>query len=200
MTTYAFPSITPSETTIGRKANTRAFTSPFNGVVQTEERGGSRLFLRMVFRNRSDAERQELIGFLMKLNGMEHRFSARDYSHTQRGVLTGTPLVKGGGQTGSSLLIDGCTPNVTNWIRAGDQFQIGSELKIVTADANSNASGEVTINFRSALRFAVVDNQPISTTAPSAIWMLTSDSIDWATGDGPTFSDFVIEAIEDLTA
>ena len=90
MTTYAFPSITPTEMTMGRLANTRAFTSPFTGAVQTAERGGARLFMRMVFRNLSGADRQDLIAFLMKLNGMEHRFTVRDYSHTQRGTFGGT--------------------------------------------------------------------------------------------------------------
>lgn len=197
MTTYAFPSITPTEMSIGMKANTKAFTSPFSGAVQTAERAGAKLFLRMVFRNLLNADRQDMIAFLLKLNGMEHRFTVRDYGHTQRGAFGGTPLVKGAGQTGASLLIDGCTNSVTNWIRAGDQFQVGTELKMVTADANSNGSGEVTINFRPALRTSPADNAPITTTTPVAVWMLSSDTIDWATGAGPAFSDFVVEAVED---
>lgn len=200
MTTFAFPSITPTEVSFGMVANTRSFTSVFSGAVQTVERAGGRLKMMMAFRNRSDAERQELIAFLMRLNGMEHRFTVRDYGHTQRGAFGGTPLVKGAGQTGASLLIDGCTPNVTNWIRAGDQFQVGTELKVVTADANSNVSGEVTILFRSALRTSPADNAAITTISPVGVWMLANDTIDWSTGAGPAFSDFVVEAVEDVLA
>lgn len=200
MTTYAFPSITPTEMSIGVMSNTRAFTSPFSGAVQTEERGGARLKLRMVFANLSGADRQDMIAFLAKLNGMEHRFTVRDYGHTQRGTFGGTPLVKGAGQTGATLLIDGCTTGVTNWIRAGDQFKVGNELKIVTADLNSNGSGEVTLAFRPKLRTSPADNAAITTSSPTGTWMLTQDTVDWATGPGPAFSDFVIEAIEDVLA
>lgn len=200
MTTYAFPSITPTEMSIGVIANTRTFQSPFTGAIQTSERGGARLKLRMVFANLSGADRQDMIAFLAKLNGMEHRFTVRDYGHTQRGTLTGTPLVKGAGQTGASLLIDGATISVTNWIRAGDQFQVGTELKIATADANSDGAGEVTIPFRPKLRTSPADNAAITVSSPVGLWMLVGDTIDWATGAGPAFSDFVVEAIEDITA
>ncbi len=198
MTTYSLPSITPTEVSLGIISNTRSFTSPFSGAVQTVQRAGERLKLRMVFRNRNDSERQELIAFLAKLNGMEHRFTVRDYGHTQRGTFGGTPLVKGAGQAGASLLIDGCSLTVTNWIRAGDQFQVGNELKIVTADLNSNGAGEVTLAFRPALRSSPADNAAITTTTPAGLWMLTQDTIDWATGAGPAFSDFVVDAVEDV--
>lgn len=200
MTTYSFPSITPSEMTLGIVTNTRAFTSPFSGAVQTVQRAGERLKLRMMFRNLSSADRQEMIAFLAKLNGMEHRFTVRDYGHTQRGTFGGTPLVKGAGQTGTSLLIDGCTPSVVNWIHAGDQFKIGNELKIMTTNGNSDGAGEVLLQFRPALRSSPADNAAITITTPTGLWMLAQDTVDWSTGPGPVFSDFSIDAIEDVLA
>lgn len=199
MTTYAFPSIAPTEMSIGVITNTRTFTSPFTGAVQTAQRAGERLRLRMTFRNMYDADRQELLAFLMKLNGQEHRFTVHDYSNTQRGTFGGTPRVKGAGQTGGTLLIDGCTPAVTNWIHAGDQFQVGNELKIMTSNGNSDGAGEVLLRFQPSLRTSPADNALITTSSPVAVWMLTSD-VDWSTGAGPLFSDFMVEAVEDVLA
>lgn len=199
MTTYAFPSIAPTEMVLGVITNTRSFTSPFTGATQTESRTGDRLKLRMAFRNLSSADRQDLIAFLMKLNGMEHRFTVRDYSQTNRGAFGGTPLVNGAGQTGTSLNVDGCSLSITNWIRAGDQFKVGNELKICLADANSNGSGQVTVTFRPALRTSPADNAAITTSSPTGTFMLLQD-IDWSTGPGPVFSDFIVDAIEDVLA
>lgn len=199
MTTYAFPSITPTEMTFGVITNTRTFTSPFSGAVQTESRSGERLKMRMVFRNLSGADRQDLIAFLMKLNGMEHRFTVRDYSQVQRGAFGGTPLVNGVGQTGISLNVDGCSNSITNWIRAGDHFKVGNELKIATADASSNGSGQIILAFRPTLHVSPADNAAITTTSPTGTWMLASD-VDWSTGAGPIFTDFVIDAVEDVLA
>lgn len=199
MTTYAFPSITPTEMSLGVITNTRTFTSPFTGAVQTAQRGGERLRLRMTFRNLYEANRQELLAFLMKLNGQEHRFTVHDYSNAQRGSFGGTPRVKGAGQTGGTLLVDGCTPSVTNWIHAGDQFQVGNELKIMTSNGNTDGAGEVLLRFQPSLRTSPADNALITTSSPVAVWMLTSD-VDWSTGAGPLFSDFMVEAVEDVLA
>lgn len=209
MTTYAFPSITPTEMTIGVITNTRAFTSPFTGAVQTVQRGGARVSLRMVFRNLSSTDRQDMIAFIAKLNGMEHRFSVRDYGHTQRGAFTGAsnPLVKGAGQTGNTLTIDGCDLSTTNWLRAADRFRVGNEYKILTADANTNGAGETTLTFWPPLRNSPADNAPVvvgapvnASTEPVGVFMLTQSNVDWSTGAGPAFSDFVIEAVEDVLA
>ena len=59
----------------------------------------------------------------------------------------GTPLVNGASQTGSSLITDGWSNN-TLVLRAGDIFKVaGSNLVYdVTADATTNASGQVTLS------------------------------------------------------
>lgn len=88
-------------------------------------------------------------------------------SHTT-GVLTGTPLVNGAAQTGSSLVCDGATNSITAWAREGDVFTISGvystnpmdqavstgELQQfrVTANANSGAAtGPVTLTIEPAI-------------------------------------------------
>lgn len=68
----------------------------------------------------------------------------------QRGIHgtgTGTPLVNGASQTGSSIITDGWTASSTV-LRAGDIILIGALTTVfdVTADATTNGSGQVTIS------------------------------------------------------
>ena len=73
---------------------------------------------------RSDAE--IWLGFLLSLNGMAGSFLLGDpLGATASGNLGGTPLVNGANQTGASLSIDGCSNNITNWLKAGDYIQLG---------------------------------------------------------------------------
>lgn len=198
MTVYLLPSITPTEVSLGIEDFARMQQSPFTGAIQTVTRGVSRLRIRLAFRNLTDADRAEMIAFVAKVSNREHRFQVRDFGNVQRGSLGGTPLVKGAGQTGNSLIVDGCTAGVTNWIRAGDQFQVETQLKICTADANTNGSGETTIYFVPALHESPADNAALSVATPHGLFILDGTTMDWATGPGPRFSDFEIVGIEDV--
>lgn len=64
-----------------------------------------------------------------------------------KGVGTGSPLVKGASQVGSSLVTDGWTHNITGILKAGDIFTVNSINTVyeLTADANSDNSGNATL-------------------------------------------------------
>lgn len=81
-----------------------------------------------------------------------------DYSAPASAQSNGSVL--GGSQTGISLIADGFS-NSTLILAKGEYFQIGNEFKRVTADATSNGSGEVTINFLPALRVSPDDNDTL---------------------------------------
>ena len=197
MTTYAFPSITPTSSTWELVSNTATFRSPLSGTIQTLDRGGEAWRVRMVFRNLTGDEKAVLKAFLVKLNGQQHRFTVHDHSNVQRGSFGGTPLVNGADQTGSSLLIDGCSTGITNWIRAGDMFSVNGELKMAVADANSDGSGEVTLTFVPRLREAPADGASIDTSDATGTFILESNASGWDTQPGD-FSSFTISAVEDI--
>lgn len=201
MTTYAFPSVTPSTTEIELISNTAAFLSPFSGAIQTLDRGGERWQVTMSFLTLSGSDRSTLIGFLGKLNGQQHRVTLPNHAEPQLGVLTGTPLVAGAGQTGTSLNIDGCTAGQTGWIKAGDWFSVNGELKMCVADANSDGGGNVTVSFIPRLRAAPADNAPLTVALGTGTFVLASNSIKWSNRPGPThFSDLSVQFIEDIVA
>lgn len=75
------------------------------------------------------------------------------------------PFVSGGGQTGDTLVIDGCSPNVTGFFLPGDYIQIGSgsatQLYKVLTQVNTDGSGGATLDIWPNLRSSPADNAAI---------------------------------------
>ena len=199
MTTYDFPSITPSGSSWELVTNTRRFTSPLTNATQTVARKGTLWRVDLSFNNLDGADRADLQAFLTKLNGQEHRFTLHDHAYTRRGTGGGTPLIDGASQTGSSVTIDGATASVTNWLRAGDYLSFNNQLFMTTADCNSDGSGDVTVTLSPPIRSAPADDAAVDIDAPvSGVFMLATDP-SWSNRPG-AFSSFQMTCIEDVLA
>jgi hypothetical protein len=199
MTTFAFPSITPTTNTFELVANTRTFQSPLTNAVQTSSRKGSLWKASLQFNNLSGDDRQEMQAFLVKLNGQQHRFTLHDHSYTRRGAGGGTLVINGASQSGTALVCDGATANVNNYLRAGDYISFNNELHMVVVDANSDASGNVTLSIAPPIRKTPADNTLVDYLTPvSGVFMLAGPA-SWDTQPG-IISSFTIEAVEDVLA
>lgn len=144
---------------------------------------------------REDAEKW--IAWLVSLRGQFGTFNMGDPSAaTPRGVATGTPRVNGASQTGEDLNIDGCTANVTGWLKAGDYIQLGSgataTLHKVLADVDTNASGETTLSLWPHIRSAPADNATVVVSDTVGRFRLASNESSWSVNEasiyGITFS------------
>ena len=200
MTTYAFPtSLTPSTSAWELVTNTRDIVSPLTGAVQSVARKGSRWKITLAFNNLSGEDRSVLQGFLVQLNGSEHRFTVSDHSKiTRGGAGGGTPVVDGASQTGNSINVSGATASVTNWLKAGDWLSIGSQLFMCTENTSSNGSGLVTVKVQPGIRTSPADDAAEDIALPvSGTFMLIKDA-QWSNRPG-VFSNITIEAIEDIT-
>jgi hypothetical protein len=106
---------------------------------------------------------------------------------TARGTPTGTPLVNGASQSGGELVIDGATPDVTGWLKAGDYIQLGSagtsRLHKVLQDVNSDGSGNVTLDIWPHLRSSPADNATVIISNPKGIFRLASNETAWTVSD-----------------
>jgi hypothetical protein len=173
--------------------------SPFNSAVQTQDRGGEYWVMQMVFRNLTSAQRATLSAYLANLNGMQHRVSTYNHAENNQGSFGGSPLVAGASQTGKSLNVDGCSNNITNWIRAGDFFSVNGELKICTANGNTDGGGNITIPFAPRLRSAPSDNAVITTSQGTGTFVLANNTVSWSNRPGG-FSDVSISLVEDIAA
>lgn len=170
----AAPGFTDCE--FGLEANTKRFESPITKAVQRQIFGGGRWMATYTLPKMNRRQAAPWKAFFDLCEGSANTFNAFDPDcKTPLGVGTGTPLVKGGSQTGSTLTIDGCTANITGWLLAGDYFACNDELHRLTQNANTNGSGETTLNFKPAMRSSPADNAPITLVKASCEMVLIDD-------------------------
>lgn len=108
------------------------------------------------------------------------------------------PLVKGTGQLGLDLDCDGVTASTAIALE-GDYIQVGTEFKVLTADANSDGMGNVTFNFEPALRAAPTDNSTVDVKDPKLTLRLLDPRVAWQVSK-PLVYDITINAIESFPA
>jgi len=176
--------------------NTMTHTSPLSGHTQTVEFPGQRWRLDWTFKPLQSANADIMKAFLISLNGRAGRFYGFDPAkRTPRGVGTGTPLVNGASQTGTTLITDGWTTSQTGIMKKGDYFAVNGELKMITEDCNSDGSGNATLTFGPALRNSPGDNNAITVTNPVTTFMLDMDDPGWDV-DQVLMYGFTLSAIE----
>ena len=191
-----------------RSMNIRARTivgvsaSPFTGQQQVYKHQGEWWEAEVTLPPMKRATAEQVAAFLIKMKGQYGTFLLGDPANTSpRGVGTGTPLVNGASQTGSSLVTDGWTADTTGILKAGDWIQLGSgsttTLHKVLDDVNSDGSGNATLELFPRIRTAASDDAAITVSSPKGIWRLASNqmeySIDEASIYGITFA--CIEAL-----
>ena len=198
MTTRTFPSISPTSMSWELISNTQQFVG-ISGAIQVAQRAGQRWAVTLEFGTLASNDRSVLQAFVIQVLGLADNFTLTPHDYSARGAFGGTPLVNGASQTGNSLAVDGCSASISNWIRAGDFFQVGNELKMATEDASTNASGEITISFVPELRAAPADDAVITTSTPSGVFRFVRPRMGWSSR--PAFiSSMTIECIEDVLA
>ena len=202
MTIFSFPSIIPASSSFELVTNTKTFRSPLTNSVQTASRKGSLWKVGMSFNNLHGSQRAEMQAFLTKLNGQEHRFTLHDHSYARRGIGYGTLTINGAGQGGVNLICSTTARpqnGIIGYVKAGDYVSFNNELHMVTADANSNAAGEITIAIAPPIRKPTINAGTVDYTSPvNGVFMLASKS-GW-TNDPAGLSSFSLDAVEDVLA
>ena len=174
--------VKPNDADWGYVPNTQEYRSDLNGVVQNGELPGGRWVATYTFSKRAGSAARILRAFLMQLGGPAGRFylSPPDYEGPEGSAL-GSGVVNGADQTGLTLVTDGWTANQSGLVLAGDYIQVGNELKMITADIDSDASGNATLQFSPALRVSPADGAAIITANPTCIMKLEDeDQITWS--------------------
>ena len=178
MATYTIPTTVGfSSVEFGLENNNQVFESPLSNSIQVSELTGARWYATFNLPPMKKDNALEYIGFLQRLQGRVHSFYGYDANHrSPSGTIAGsTLLVNGASQTGTSLVLDGGA-NSTLVLKAGDFFSVNNELKMVTANATTDGSGDVTVNFVPSLRSSPSNDASITTTNPVCTMKLTGDS------------------------
>lgn len=195
----------PVDATLELVGNDGVLPSAFSGAIQTIVRPKVWRY-SLSWRNITGSERAAILGFFLRLNGTEHRCRLPLFGHVQRGTLNGTPVVDGGGQTGHSINIRGATSSQTGWIKAGDIFRWGNTLHMCTLDADSDISGDVTVEFVPEIRNSPSDGDSVVVTATmTGIFMLESNvqansSAMRRLASGDAVGDLDLTFIDDIRA
>jgi hypothetical protein len=125
------------------------------------------------------------LAFLMSLRGRRGTFKIGDQDRkTIQGVATGTILVNGASQTGNAINLDGFANSTNNVFKAGDYIQINSYLYMISANVNSNSSGEATVYVEPSLRSGIEvinDNTTVIYTNTTTVMRLDSNELNWDT-------------------
>ena len=195
LTLPSAPRFTDSEFRLITK--TRVFESSEDGSGQTKLKPGAKWLLEAVLPIMTRAQAALWTAFLAELDGPAGRFYGGDpFALTPLGVATGTPLVNGASQTGTSLITDGWTGSITGIMVKGDYFAVdlpsgggARSLHQMTADANTDGPGNATLVFRPALRESPANNATIITASATCVMQLIDyDQARWAIGADGLYS------------
>lgn len=203
-----YPLSLPSHTGLAnitlRAVNQTAMSmSPFTYKQQIHNHAGQRWEAEVQLPAMQRADAEQWLAWLLSLNGRAGTFLMGDpLGATPRGALGGTPVVNGASQTGSTISIDGCTPSVTGWLKAGDYIQLGSAstatLHKVLQDANTNGSGQVTLDIWPSIRTAPSDGSTVVTSNCVGRFRLNSGEQDWSISTASIYG-ITFAAVEAIT-
>lgn len=169
-----WPGPNPSSLNWHLESNTKTFRSPFNGASQTVRFPGSRWKCTVEYSVLEEAQARKIEAVIAALDGEYGRVRIRDWGRDGK-APAGSPVVSDADQTGVALTTKGWTAN-TLVLRAGDYFTVNSELKKVTADVTSSASGTATIPFSPMLRSSPSPNSALEVQNPWGIFKLVDNS------------------------
>lgn len=153
--------------------------SPFTFFENVQEHQGAKWEVRATLPRMNRADANEWFGKLASLRGGIGTFLMGDPDNTSPlGTGAGTPLVNGASQTGVTLITNGWG-NSQTVLKVGDWFQLGSagsaSIYLITADAVTDGSGNVTLDFVPRLRSSPGDGNPLTINATKGRWRMISN-------------------------
>lgn len=193
------PTAIPDRATIQLEANTTSVQSELNRAIQTAEMDGARWVMTLTFGNREGRVAAALRGFLAAMNGRANRFYYTPPDLNNYGTATNGGIVSGAGQSGITLSTSGWAINQPLLFAIGDYFEVNGELKMITEDISSDASGNATLKFAPKLRASPANAEPIEVEDPRAYMMLEGDGEAMWRVSSPIIYGLTISAVEDVT-
>src|SRR5699024_8461085 len=135
---------------------------------------GSRWEATLSFDNLNDWQSRKLESILAKLDGKAGRIMLQDFGRWGRPPM-GSPVINGANNTGTTLMTKGWTPN-RKVLWEGDYIGVNNELKLVTEDAWSDASGNVVLEIAPMLRVIPPSGAAIETQNPKGMFRLADNT------------------------
>jgi hypothetical protein len=162
--------------------NKAVHRSPLSQVQQTLLRAGSSWTFAGELPPMTAVQARPWLAFLQGLRGGGGTFllPVPDYSGPANGSAT-NGLVKGAAQTGLTLLGDGFAINQTPHLEGGEFFQVENQVYQTTADAETDGSGNATLEHVPEIRTSHADNAVINVLTPKVLMRAVNASAGWET-------------------
>ena len=142
---------------------------------------------------------RSLYAFKIKQKGIYDTFQIVPYTtETPRGSFGGTPVVNGANQSGNTLAIDGASVSTTSWARAGDVFKLAGHPKVymITEDANTDATGAVTLTFEPDLHYTPTDNEALTVSSVPFTVAFSANTLIYTDTASGIYPPHTIELVE----
>jgi hypothetical protein len=182
----AFPSVSVRAARFQLTRSVGKTVSPFTFAEQVILNQGERWEGEVSFVPVRQEDAGLIKSFLANLRGSYGTFLYGDPDYLAQGPLgdaSGSPLVDGASQTGQTLDVKSAPINTTGWLKAGDYFQLGTgasaRLYMLTADADTDGSGNVTLEFWPNLRTSPSDSQAIIVTGAKGAFRASGNAAAW---------------------
>lgn len=195
MTVLAWPALSaqPAQVQWGLSAITQVHVSPLSGAVQTQELPGAFWTTRILLRLQA-ADARLMQAWLARLGGRAGRAALWNMTApTPSGVGGGAPVVNGAGQTGSALAVSGAPSSIAGWLRAGDFIGVDGFLHMVTADADTDGAGAVSLSISPPLRRSPANGAALTLNKPTATFMLLDDRQSWQRNPGTPVYELTLD-------
>ena len=201
---FTFPAVGVVSSNFGLKVSVAMSQSPFTLRQQVYDNSGSMWQGDVTFKRTRIADANLIKAFVVGLKGQFGTFLYGDPDFLALGPVgtaSGTPLVDGASQTGTTLAVKDFGLNETV-LKAGDYFQLGtaltSRLYQVTEDIASDGVGDATLHFLPALRSSPSDNDPLTITGAKGLMRLSGNNVGWS-ADFANIHDISISFVEAIS-
>lgn len=153
--------------------------SPWTFQTQVQEHPGQSWTAEVTLPIMERSTAEDWISFLLSLNGQSGTFLLGDPAGAEpRGVAVGTPKINGAhAAQARTLTTDGWQISTTGILLKGDYIQLGNRLFKILEDADSDGSGNSTLEIWPGLREAVADNETILTTGCRGLFRLATNIV-----------------------
>lgn len=171
-----------------------SITTSISGRRQVKSQGAQLFSFTAQTPPMTTAEYKEVMGFFAAQEGQFGSFQiVLPNISTPAGSVTGNVLNVNGAQTAGdkTITVDGGVINQTGYLKKGDVVrftakggtpQIGSKVYILTADADTNGSGQATLNIEPGLIEAIADDTDVETNDVQFTVYKSSPETEFQTG------------------
>lgn len=158
--------------------------SPFDYQQQAYDFGGARWEAEITLPPLSYAEARSVEAFLIGLKGRSGTFT---FGHPLHSISKSISLTANTAVNDQTISVSG------NSVDAGNYFQIGNYLYIVTEDW----TGSGAMSIQPPIREVIASGASLDFTLPKSTWRLSANDIGWSTTTSSMYS-FTIPCVEAL--